>query len=57
MKKLFTLAFLCLFALNTFAQGLGEIDTSFGTDGTFLFHPSKVDKFKYFDKIYKVFFE
>ena len=54
MKKLFTLAFLCLFALNSFAQEPGEIDTSFGTDGTFLFHPSKVDKFKYFDKVYKV---
>ena len=54
MKKLFTLAFLCLFALNTFAQDLGEIDTSFGTDGTFLFHPSKIDKFGYFDYVYKI---
>ncbi len=54
MKKLFTLAFLCLFALNTFAQGPGEVDTNFGTDGAYMFHPSKEDKFGYFDYIYKV---
>ncbi len=54
MKKLFTLAFLCLFALNAFAQEPGEIDMGFGTDGTFLFHPSKIDKFGYFDEVYKI---
>ena len=54
MKKLFTLAFLCVFALNTFAQELGEVDTSFGTDGTFLFHPSKINEFSYFDYVYKI---
>ena len=54
MKKLFTLAFLCVFALNTFAQELGEVDTSFGTDGTFLFHPSKINEFRYFDYVYKI---
>lgn len=37
MKKLFTLVFLCLFALNASAQELGEFNTNFGTDGTFLF--------------------
>ncbi len=54
MKKLFTLAFLCVFALGVFAQEPGEVDTSFGTDGTFVFHPSKIDKFMYFDYVYKV---
>lgn len=54
MKKLFTLAFLCVFALGAFAQELGEVDSSFGTDGTFIFHPSKENKFGYFDKVYKV---
>ena len=54
MKKLFTLAFLCVFALGAFAQELGEVDSSFGTDGTFVFHPSKENKFRYFDKVYKV---
>ena len=54
MKKLFTLAFLCVFALGAFAQELGEVDSSFGTDGTFVFHPSKENKFGYFDKVYKV---
>ena len=54
MKKLFTLAFLCVFALGAFAQELGEVDSSFGTDGTFVFHPSKENKLGYFDKVYKV---
>lgn len=54
MKKLFTLAFLCVFALGAFAQELGEVDSSFGTDGTFVFHPSKENKFGYFDYVYKV---
>lgn len=42
MKKLFTLAFLCVFALNTYAQDLGTFNTDFGTDGTgtFIFDPS-----------------
>lgn len=45
MKKLFTLAFLCMFALNTFAQELGEFNTSFGTDGSFVFDPSSAHDF------------
>ena len=54
MKKLFTLAFLCVFTLGVFAQEPGEVDTSFGTDGTFLFHPSEKNQFGYFDYVYKV---
>ena len=54
MKKLFTLAFLCLFAFSAFAQEPGDVDTNFGTNGVYIFHPSKIDKFGYFDKIYKV---
>ena len=54
MKRLFTLAFLCLFAFSAFAQEPGDVDTNFGTNGTFVFHPSKVDKFGYFDFVYKV---
>ena len=49
MKKLFTLVFLCLFALNASAQELGEFNTNFGTDGTFLFEPSKAHD--YMEKI------
>ena len=30
------------------------LDSSFGTDGVFVFHPSKVDAFGYFDHVYKV---
>lgn len=45
MKKLFTLVFLCLFALNASAQELGEFNTNFGTDGTFLFEPSEAHDF------------
>ena len=40
MKKLFTLVFVCVFALSSYAQNLGELNTDFGTDGTFIFDPS-----------------
>ncbi len=40
MKKLFTLAFLCLFAASTYAQELGEFNPNFGTDGTVMLEPS-----------------
>ena len=49
MKKLFTLAFLCLFASSAFAQELGGLNTNFGTDGTFLFEPSEAHD--YMEKI------
>ena len=45
MKKLFTLVFLCLFALSASAQELGEFNTNFGTDGTFVFDPSGAHDF------------
>ena len=54
MKKLFTLALVCILAFTSFAQEPGEINTDFGTDGVFVFHPSKVDAFGYFDYVYKV---
>ena len=54
MKKLFTLALACVLAFASFAQEPGEIDTNFGTDGVYVFHPSKVDAFGYFDYVYKV---
>lgn len=54
MKKLFTLALACILAFASYAQEPGEIDTNFGTDGSLVFHPSKVNKFGYFDFIYKV---
>ena len=54
MKKLFTLALACILAFASFAQEPGEIDTNFGTDGVYVFHPSKVDAFGYFDYVYKV---
>ena len=54
MKKLFTLALVCILAFTSFAQEPGEIDTNFGTDGVFVFHPSKVDKYGYFDYVYKI---
>ena len=54
MKKLFTLALACILAFASFAQEPGEIDTNFGTDGVYVFHPSKVDAFGYYDYVYKV---
>ena len=45
MKKLFTLVFLCLFALSTFAQELGSFNAEFGTDGSFVFDPSSAHDF------------
>ena len=54
MKKIFTLAFLCLFTLNMYAQEPGEMNTDFGTDGIVVFHPSEKTKLGYFDYIYKV---
>ena len=47
MKKLFTLAFLCLFALNSFAQELGTLNTEFGTDGAVVFDPTTSHDFMY----------
>ena len=47
MKKLFTLALVCMLALSSYAQGLGEVDTSFGTDGSFVFDPSEKHDFVY----------
>ncbi len=40
MKKLFTIVFVCLFALSSYAQDLGELNPNFGTDGSFVFDPS-----------------
>ena len=54
MKKLFTLVLACILAFASFAQEPGEIDTNFGTNGIFVFHPSEVDAFGYFDYVYKV---
>ena len=47
MKKLFTLAFLCLFALNSFAQELGTLNAEFGTDGAVVFDPTSSHDFMY----------
>ena len=54
MKKLFTLALVCVLALNSYAQEPGEIDANFGTDGVYVFHPAEGIGFGYFDFIYKV---
>ena len=40
MKKIFTLAFVCVLALTCFAQDPGTFDSSFGTDGMTRFTPS-----------------
>ena len=40
MKKLFTLSLAILFALCSYAQGVGELNPSFGTEGSFVFDPS-----------------
>ena len=40
MKKLFILVLISIFALNSYAQNLGELNPDFGTDGSFLFDPS-----------------
>ena len=45
MKKLFTLVIALVFAMNSYAQELGEFNTNFGTDGTFVFDPSKAHDF------------
>ena len=47
MKKLFTLAFLCLFTLNSFAQELGTLNAEFGTDGAVVFDPTSSHDFMY----------
>lgn len=45
MKRLFTISLALLFALCSYAQELGELNTEFGNDGSFLFDPSiKHDK-------------
>ena len=41
MKKLFTLVFVCLFVLNSYAQNLGELNPNFGTNGSYVFDPSE----------------
>ena len=40
MRKLFTLVFISILALSSYAQNLGELNPDFGTDGSFLFDPS-----------------
>ena len=40
MRKLFTLVFICILFLSSYAQNLGEPNTDFGTDGSFIFDPS-----------------
>ena len=44
MKKFFTLILvLCVF--NSFSQNQGELNTDFGTDGTYIFEPSTAHDF------------
>lgn len=45
MKKLLTLVFVSVLAMNLFAQDNGTLDTSFGTDGIFRFAPSESHDF------------
>ena len=40
MKKTFTLLFTCFIIASSFAQNIGELNTNFGTEGSFLFDPS-----------------
>ncbi len=40
MKILFTLLFTCLITASSLAQNIGELNTNFGTEGSFLFDPS-----------------
>lgn len=47
MKKLFTLALVFLFALNSYAQELGTFNTEFGTDGAVVFDPTSSHDFMY----------
>ena len=47
MKKLFTLALVFLFALNSYAQELGTFNTEFGTDGAVVFDPTTSHDFMY----------
>ena len=45
MKKIFTLLFICTIALSSYAQDLGELNPTFGNDGSITFDPSvKHDK-------------
>ena len=44
MKKLFTLI-LVLCVLNSFSQNQGELNTDFGTDGSYIFDPSTAHDF------------
>ena len=40
MKRLFTFVFISILALSSYAQELGELNTSFGDNGTYVFDPS-----------------
>ena len=40
MKKIFTLVFAFILALNSYAQGLGELNPDFGNEGSIMFNPS-----------------
>ncbi len=40
MKRLFIFIFISVLALNSYAQDLGDVNLSFGTDGSFVFNPS-----------------
>ena len=45
MKKIFTLALMCLLAFAGFSQDPGTFDSSFGTDGIARFTPSSSHDF------------
>ena len=40
MKRLFPFVFISILALSSYAQELGELNTSFGDNGTYVFDPS-----------------
>ena len=40
MKRIFTFLLACTIVISSFAQNLGEPNTDFGTDGSFIFDPS-----------------
>ena len=40
MKRLFTFVFISILTLSSYAQDLGELNTSFGNNGTYVFDPS-----------------